>query len=208
MKKISFSQLEIARKNPTAIATSLNSQVAGKGRFSKYMAWQYAVFYYHKQKGDLSKAITYFETMFQRHFKDNPKNERERKGYVEQLIAYAADERKHKLTYLEHKKRISIPLTGKLRLGGELPLIKMNDKYGYSVYFFSRKSAIWETELRFPIVQNFVAQTLYNVDLSEVEVGVYGLDLKKHVQLSYSTSEISDAVKELQSVGNAISAAL
>ena len=208
MKKISFSQLETARKNPTTFATSLSSPDAGNGRFSKYMAWQCAVFYYHKQKWDLSKAITYFETTFQRNFKDNPKNEIERKGYVEQLIAYAADEQKNKLTYLEHKKRISIPLTGKLRLGGELPLIKMNDKYGYSVYFFSRKSTNWETELRFPIVQNFLARTLYNVDLSEVEVGVYGLDFKKHVQQTYSDSDIGDAVKELQSVGNAISLAL
>lgn len=208
MKKISFSQLESARKNPTAFAKSLHSPEVGRGRFSKYMAWQYAIFHYHAQKGDLSKAITYFEKTFQRNFKDNPKNEIERKGYVEQLIAYANDEQKNNLTYLEHKKRVSISLTGKLRLGGELPLIKMNDRYGYSVYFFSRKSATWETELRFPIVQNFVARTLYNVDLSEVEVGVYSLDFRKHVQQTYSDSDIRDAVKELQSIGNTISLAL
>ena len=208
MKKISFSQLESARKDPAAFARSLNSPSTGQPRFSKFMAWQLAVNEYHKQKGNLSRSVNYFETTFMRNFADNPKNQMERESFVLDLQAYSADDIKNRLTYIEHKKRINIPLTTKLRLGGELPLIKMNNKGGYSVYFFSRVSSLWENELRFPVVQNYVASTLYNVDLNEVEVGVYGLDLKEHVQKSFSQKEVDDAIKELADIGTVISLAL
>ena len=109
---------------------------------------------------------------------------------------------------LSIKKRISIPLTSIVRLGGELPLIKMNNKGGYSIYFFSRESNIWEGELRFPIIQNYVASTLYNVDLNEIEVGVYSLDLRKHLQRCFTQKEIDAAEKELKAIGKVVSLAL
>jgi hypothetical protein len=208
MNKISFSQLESARKNPAAFAKSLTTPSDSNPRFSKFMAWQLAVHFYHKEKGDLSKAVNYFETTFMRNFADNSKNTAEREDWILDLQAYSTDDIKRKLTYVEHKKRISIPLTNKLRLGGELPLIKMNNKGGYSIYFFSKDSTLWESELRFPVVQNYVASTLYEVDLSDVEVGVYSLSLKKHLQRSFTQKEIDDAEKELKSIGRAVSLAL
>jgi hypothetical protein len=208
MNKISLGQLESARNNPIAFAKSLTSSNGSRQRFSKFMAWQLSVHRYHKEKGDLSKAVNYFEAIFTRNFADNSKNEAEREDWILQLQAYSTDDMKRKLTYVEHKKRINIPLTTKVRLGGELPLIKMNNKGGYSIYLFSRESALWEGELRFPVIQNYVASTLYNVELNEVEVGVYSLDSKKHLQRSYSKKEVEEAVKELYSIGKAVTSNL
>jgi hypothetical protein len=208
MNKISFSQLESARKNPVAFAKSLTTPTGSNPRFSKYMAWQLAVNHYHKEKGDLSEALNYFEAIFMRRFVDNHKNKVERENWILELDAYAADDVKRKLTYVEHKKRVSISVTNKVRLGGELPLIKMNNTGGYSIYFFARESAQWESELRFPVIQNYVASTLYGVDLSEVEVGVYSLDLKKHLQRTFTQKEIDDAEKEIKAIGKAVSLAL
>jgi hypothetical protein len=140
MNKISFSQLESARKNPAAFAKSLTSPSGSTPRFSKFMAWQLAVHRYHKDKGDLSKALNYFEATFMRNFADNSKNIAEKENWILELHAYSTDDIKRKLTFVECKKRISIPLTSKVRLGGELPLIKMNSRGGYSIYFFSRGS--------------------------------------------------------------------
>lgn len=209
MKRIPFGQLEAARKNPTSFGKLLTSpEKENIPRFSKFMAWQLAVFNYHKEKNNISKALNYFETTFLRNFADNQKNEREREEYIEQLELYAKDDKRKNLTFIEHKKRINIPLTSNLRLGGELPLVKMNNNFGYSVYFFSRENTSWESELRFPIIQNFIAKSLYNVDLSEVEVGVYSLELKKHLQKTYSENDIQDATKELKMIGKLVSLAL
>lgn len=84
----------------------------------------------------------------------------------------------------------------------------MNNKGGYSIYFFSKGNNLWEEELRFPVVQNYVSSILYNVDLSEVEVGIYSLDLQKHLQRTYSKKEVDDATKELNAIGKAVSLAL
>lgn len=208
MNKISFSQLESARRNPAAFAKALTNPSGSNARFSKFMAWQLAVNRYHKEKGDLSKAVNYFETTFMRNFADNPKNASEREDWILKLQAYSTDNIKRKLTYVEHKKRVNIPLTSKVRLGGELPLIKMNSNGGYSIYFFSREDTDWEGELRFPVIQNYVALTLYNVELNEVEVGVYSLDSQKHLQRSFIKKEVDEAEKELKEIGKAVSLAL
>src|SRR6185436_3581902 len=128
MNRIPFGQLETARKGPTAFAKTLNAPSGSKGRFSKFMAWQLAVNHYHKEKGELSKAVNYFEKIFIKNFADNSKNNAEREAWILELQEYSMDDIKRKLTYVEHKKRVSMPLTSKLRLGGELPLIKMNNK--------------------------------------------------------------------------------
>lgn len=210
MNKISFSQLESARKSPSAFAKSLND---GGNPFrskkpAKFTIWKNAVFNYHKEKNNLSKAIKYFESSYLKHYVDNRKNVIECGTWIEDLHIYVNDEIERKLSTFDRKLRVSIPLTHKIKLGGELPLIKMNNKGGYSIYFFSRESTAWEGELRFPIIQYFVATSLYNVDLSEVEVGVYSLDFKKHLQMTYSASDVEDAIIELNSIGKAVSSFL
>lgn len=210
MNRISFNQLESARKNPTAFAKSLKdgSSTIRFKKPPKFTIWKNAVFFYHKEKNDLSKAINYFQNSFLKHYADNRKNEVECENWILELQAYANNEIKKDLTWFDKKVRAKISLTSKIELGGELPLIKMNNKGGYSIYFFSRESTLWEGELRFPVIQNYVASTLYNVDLNMVEVGVYSVDLRKHLQRSYSDNDVQDAVKELNAIGKAVSLAL
>ena len=68
------------------------------------MAWQLAVHRYHKEKGNLSKAVNYFETTFMRNFADNFKNTTERENWILELQAYSTDDIKKRLTFVEHKK--------------------------------------------------------------------------------------------------------
>jgi len=207
MTKFSISKLELARQNPTKFAKFLISDDSGVGaRFSKYMAWQLSVHKYHTTK-DLAQAINYFENTFRRNFADNPKNDRERETFIMTLQAYVANHSSLGLNYVEHKKRIAIVLSPKLRITGEVPLINLNNNFGYSAYFFTKDSTTWEAELRFPIVQNFIAN-FYGVDLSEVEVGVFGLDNEKHSQTTYSDQDVTDAEKELNAIGQTITSIL
>jgi len=208
MKKIAFSQLEAARRNPTAFAKALAESGASTARFSKYMAWQNSVFHYHKQRGDLAKAIKYFEATFVKNFADNSANRAERENWIKELEGYSIDEVRRRLTYVEHKKRVTIPINAELRLGGELPLIQMNTKGGYSVYFFSRDSSGWDQELKYPILQYHVARVLYNVRPDEVEIGVYSVADQRHLQHSFSRRDIRQAIQELDDLGSEIASAM
>ncbi|WP_439483987.1 hypothetical protein [Cyclobacterium plantarum] len=203
MTKFSISKLESARQNPTQFAQTLKSDDSGSGaRFSKYMAWQLSVFKYHTTN-DLSQAINYFESTFRRNFAENPNNDRQREAFIMTLQAYATEHVKLGLTYVEHKKRIGIDLSQKLKITGEIPLIHLNSNSGYSAYFFTKDSTTWESELKFPIIQDYMAN-FYGVDLSEVEVGVFGIDNEQLSQITYSDQEVADAIKELNTIGQTI----
>lgn len=161
---------------------------------------------YHKVN-DMSVAINYFERTFTRLFTDNRKNELEKEGWIQKLEAYITEHSNLGLIYIEHRLRIEIVLSTKLRITGEIPLINLNRNFGYSAYFFTKDSTNWESELKFPIIQDYIA-TFYGVDLSEVEVGVFGIDTESLSQVIYSDQEIADAKKELNAIGQTITSLL
>jgi hypothetical protein len=203
MTRISFSDLEFARKDPKGFAKSITSQGQSSSRFSKIMAWQLAVYHYHKEKDDLQSALDYFEKMYHKNFMSNPANNKEYDRLLSMLNDYSKDHKRNKLTYFEHKKRISVPINSKLRLGGELPLIDMNLDGGYSIFFFSNNLK-WEGELKFPIIQYFAAKVLFNVELSDVKVGIFDLNNHKHMHSTFMEDEVNEALKELTQIGNSI----
>ncbi len=203
MTKFSISKLESARQNPTQFAKSLKTKDGGwSGGKSKFSAWKYAVNEYHKTK-NLGEAINYFERIYIRWFADNMKNEREREAWVQTLETYVIEHSKRGLIYVNHRIRIEIPLTPKLKITGEIPLINMNGNFGYSAYFFTKDSSTWKTELKFPIIQDYLAN-FYGVDLSEVEVGVFGIDSEKLSQVTFSDQDVGGAKKELNTIGQTI----
>ena len=67
------------------------------------MAWQLAVFEYHKQKSNISK-VNYFDSLFSRNFANNTKKKLKKEEWIEQLEAYTLDEIKRKLICVEHEK--------------------------------------------------------------------------------------------------------
>ena len=75
---------------------------------------------------------------------------------------------------------------------------------GYSAHFFTKDSTMWESELKFPIIQDYIAN-FYGVELSEIEVGVFGTDTQKLSQLTFSDQEVTDAKNELDTIGHTIS---
>lgn len=95
-----------------------------------------------------------------------------------------------------------------MELSGQAPIIYLNSRLTYSIYFFSKTSRNWEDELRFPIIQHYFAKEVYGVETSEIEVGIFALDVEKHLQKSYSKAEIKKAINELNSVGKIIVANL
>lgn len=205
MKSFSITKLETARKSPANFAALLKSPSAqgGFGK-SKYADWKNAIYYFHKTK-DLAKTLDYFEKFFQKHFKNNRANTKDFEKYTKLIETYVSECKNENLNFVEAKKSIDLLIIkDKLELTGQAPIIYLNNKLSYSIYFFTKTSKDWEDELRFPVIQNYFAKEVYGVDVSEIEVGVFTLDLGKHLQKSYSKTEIKKAVDELNSIGNTI----
>jgi len=87
---------------------------------------------------------------------------------------------------------------------GRVPLSFMNNKGGFSLYFFSKSSGGWESELRFPIIQSYFAEETYGTALDMVEVGVFSIQDNIFLEKTYSQSDILDAKIELKKISKAI----
>lgn len=203
MNRFSISQLENARRDPISFAKSLSSASQGYGSFSRYMAWLFSVYNFHKH--DLQAALAYFDAVFNRNFVPSPINKAKYEDYVQLLHVYSQEYDKLNLNFVEYRKRLEIILTDKVKISGELPIISMNDKLGYTLYFFIKESNKWQTELKFPVVQDYIANSVYGVSLAAVDVGVFDIEAEKFSLKTYSNSDVTDAINELKSLGKKIS---
>lgn len=206
MKKFSIARLEDARQNPAEFGKSLNSEAKGGGMsFSKYMAWQHTLFHFHKTK-DLPGSINYFESLFWGKFVDNRANRRQYEDFLESLNAYITDHTKNKYKYFDGKVRLDIELSKKVKITGQIPIVNMSP-VGYSAFFLVRGRDDWPEELKFPVIQNFLSESL-GAELDEVAVGVYDLETEKHASKIYSALDVEAANDELKKIGRIISANL
>ncbi len=202
MSKFSITQLELARKNPTQFANNLKAALGTKPSFfgtPKFRRWQNAVGEYHRQN-DLSKAINYLEKSFSNRA-DNVKNRKEVTQFIISLDAYVAEFKKKGFSFQKTNERIHIDLNSKIYISGQVPIIYMNTKGGFSVYFFSQSGIGWESELRFPIIQKYFAENIYGVELDKIEVGIFDTNKNKFSQQLFPENEIKEAIKELTKIG-------
>jgi hypothetical protein len=204
MKKFSITQLENARKNPALFANNLKASVTKSffGGRTKFMRWQDAVGEFHKNNS-LSKATKYLENSFSNRA-DNTKNRNEVKRFIDSLEAYVSQFKIKKFTVVDRKKNIHIDLNDKIFICGQIPIVYMNAKGGFSIYFFTQSSKGWENELRYPILQKYFAKEIYGIEVNKIEIGVYGIDIDKYNQKIYSEAEIESAYDELDNIGNTI----
>jgi hypothetical protein len=211
MKKFSLTQLETARKNPLSFGKLLTNESTQKNfsRKSKYADWKNAIYKYHKTN-NLNDSLDYFEAMYNKHFESKyKKNIDDFELYSRAIHTYVIEHNKRNFVCVESRKNVLIELVKeKLSLSGQVPIINLNDDLGYSIFFFSKESTGWETELRFPIIQDYFATNVYGVEVSEIEVGIYSIGVGKHFQQTFSLKEIKSARTELVTIGNMIATSL
>lgn len=204
MKKFSITKLEVARNDPSGFAKSLKPGGTEASSFfgrSMFIRWQDAINEFHRAN-DLSKAINYLEKTFS-NYADSSKNRKAREGYLGSLDSYVSEIKRNGNIFLK-KESLKITLNAKVMITGRVPLSFMNNKGGFSLYFFSKTSSGWEAELKFPIIQNYFSQEVFGTDLDKVEVGVFSIEDNRFLQQTYTSAEIEGAKKELKKIGKVI----
>lgn len=208
MNKISITNLEKVRSNPTKYANDLKkgSEIINfSGGRPKSMRWHDAVLEYHKSCS-LTKAISKLEQSFSQR-KNTHKNRKE----LEDLII-ALDNYVNEYTtkgYIHIDKRVGIEKqigTQSLLSGWACWLLNMKEKGGYSGFIITNDvdGINWMLELRFPIIQDFISNTVFGCNINEVEVGVIDYTTGNHYSICYSQEDINEAIKELNEMGTII----
>lgn len=208
MNKISITNLEKARANPSQFGKALLDGSLSARSFTgwpKSMKWHGAVIEYHNT-GDISKAITKLENYFSNR-KDTPKNRRELEDLIIALDNYVDEYNKKGYIYFDNKINIDKIITPQIKISGWIWLLNIKPNGGYSGYIISKAvdEINWMLELRFPIIQDYIATNLYGCKLEEVDVGVIDYTTGNHYVTCFSKEYINDALVELNEIGSTIS---
>lgn len=207
MYKISITNLEKARMNPSKFGKSIVEGTLSSGAFGgrpKSMKWHDAVMEYHRTN-DISKAISRLENSFSNR-KDTAKNRREVEDLIIALDNYVDEYTNKGFIHFDKTININKQLSSKIRLSGWIWLLNRKSTGGYAGYIISKEvdSLNWMWELRFPIIQDYIANTLYGCQITDVDVGVIDYTSGNHFTISYSQKDIHDALAELTKISSTI----
>lgn len=197
--KIRFSMLERLRRNPK----SVNDKNVRFGGRSKFTRWQDSIGRYHSNGNNIPKAEQYLIESFGK-FADNASNRRDLAKYIDHLYLYDQDYKKLSSEKLEFRANFTFDLVLDYTVGGQISRLDINTlEDGYSVYCFEKDNSEWKNELKFPLIQNYIAD-YFGCDNQVVNIGIYNLKEDKHLVTKFTKPEIQSAQEEIVYVINEI----
>lgn len=209
MKKFSITELELARRHPIDFGKNLKDASApsvGFGGYPKSMRWLNAVCKYHEQN-DISPAILSLENAFSSR-QDTKKNRQEMESFIEAISNYESEITKRKLTLIKSREPVSIVMNSQVRISGQIPIIFMKPDSGFSAYFISKENAMWDSELKYPVIQNYIALDVFSCETDTVDIGYVDYYSGDLFETTFSKNEIKSALKEMITIGEGISLGL
>lgn len=203
--KFSITNLEKARKNTVEFAKMLKSGRTSENEFGGYpksMRWLNAACEFHKDS-KLADAFEAIDKGFSGR-KNTAQHRRELQMFYTALDKYKTEIAGRRLALLKSREKIYIKLNPQVEVSGIIPLIFMKPTTGFAAYFISLNAPAWKSELKFPVIQSFVAESVFKSNVEEVEVGYIDYFTGEFNETSYSVSEINASLKELEGVGETI----
>jgi hypothetical protein len=196
MIKIQCSVLEQVRKNPVLHGQILASNITlGRGGTHGMLAyWQDVSLNLHKQEYDFARGIKELQKTFF-NFEETVKNYKKQDFLQDSFVKYHKNFNKRKFELVETRKRINWNISSVGLLTGLTPWVfKANNKF-YS-YLFTEREYSWNTELRFPLIQSYLAYKILECDISVVNIGIYSLSTDNFFFKNFSQPEINGAIDE------------
>lgn len=203
--KFSITDLEKARRNPAEFAKNLKNADPSEnkhGGYPKTMRWLDAVCAFH-QNGDISEGFDKLEQGLGGR-KPTKKHRTELETLLTALNEYKGEVTKRKLSLIKSREKIRLNINSEVEVSGIVPLIFMKPASGFSAYFISLNNTAWRNELKFPVVQSFIAETVFKTNVEEIEVGYIDYLTGEFDETSFSASELVAAHQELNCIGETI----
>ncbi|UAY52735.1 hypothetical protein [Ferruginibacter albus] len=192
--------LEQIRKNPIAYAQLLATEDKLKkgGSQGMFSYWQRIAKSIHSEELTISQGILKLENLFLT-FNDNVKNKNRQTGLLKHLPKYCNEYKRMQFEFVDSKKFMQWDILPEVKLSGYTSWIVKNKTSFYS-YFPLEKNIDWQAELRFPLIQNYLATNILECDSSELQIGIYSLESSSFEFKSFNKTEIEKAINETKIV--------
>jgi hypothetical protein len=203
MIRVTCSKLEEVRQNPKTFAQQLKLENKNNGgSFGMFQCWQKYVKSSHTGELNVSEAILGLQQSFMG-FANNAVNKKRQEFLIDRFQPYVEDFKSRNYTYLGSQKKMLWNIIPDVALTGHTPNLVSNES-GFASYFYTENPILWQEQLKFPLIQYYLAKNIFKCDFTAVEVGTYCLRSLSFNLKSYSENEIEDAISETEGIFNVV----
>ena len=200
MIRVSCKDLQQVKNDPALYAANLVSNGKPQARRGMFSQWQTAARELHTDKLTIADASNRLSTLFSV-WNDTTQNRNRQEFFHQALISYNDLFEKKGFIYRHGSHLMKWQLHKNIILGGYTPWIVSKGKDHFS-YLFTEHDLDWESELRFPLLQQYVSKKIIECDTADMEIGVFSLESGRFRFRSFTEKEISAAKSETQYLFN------
>lgn len=200
MLNISISKLEQARKNPQVFAASLSEIPKGfggsgsfNGTFKSYIGK------FHDDNENKEKYNRQLQDAYKLKFVENLKNNKRAEKYCKAFANYTDYMLEHGFGLDNFFTRINLKLLSDVLLGGNSPILSSSDTRNMA-FSIEENPSSWQHELKYPILQKYLADKYYKCELDKVEIGVFNINSCQFELKVFNSIEIEEAFEEARNV--------
>lgn len=193
---IPCSNLEQARKNRILYAERLSDgdKFTRGGTFGMFQHWQEIAQKMHMGDFGIGEALRQFESACGR-FAATTRNLDKQAHLLEDFVRYMKRYKAEQLVWREPRHQLRWPLIPQIRLTGITPWVFEGEK-GLYAYFCHEQPVNWKEELKYPLLQRYLADDILHCRLGQLNMGVYCLQSRDFEWKRYSPLEVRTAVQE------------
>jgi hypothetical protein len=200
MIRVSSKDLEQVKNDPALFAANLVSKGKLQARRGMFSQWQTVARQLHVEDLSIAEASRQLTSLFTV-WNDTPKNIDREASFHTALTRYDELFQKKGFTYFDGAHVMNWKLHNNVILGGYTPWIAKRSKEYFS-YLFTENDFDWESELRFPLLQQYISTNLIDCDPQDLSVGIYCLNKGAFKFKSFKSAEIADAKSEVRVLFN------
>lgn len=196
--KISNTILERVKENPLSHARIMagDEREKGGGTYGIFAYWQGAVKDVHRSKKSIKDAMNDLAKEYTARFEATPKNLEKEEKLMKVFNSYCKQYDKLGVEYLYSKKLVNWQLHDSVTLTGNTPWItKRGDEY-VIIQVLEGAAGNWKNELRYPLIQKYLASYCLSCDVSNITMAVYSVKDNMFEIKNFSKKEIEAAITE------------
>lgn len=199
MIRVQCSKLEEVRANPVAFANMLkNDKSTNGGSYGMFACWQTKIKEVHQEKLTVTGAIKALQQRFMS-FADNASNRRKQDFLIDRMAPYFKNFDKQGFKLEKTMIHIRWELINDVMLTGHSPMLVSNDSFNVA-YYFAESEIDWKEQLRFPLLQHYLATKYFSCQVDKLKVGIYCLRENKFSIQSYGLKAVENAIEEARSI--------
>jgi len=200
MLKVSISKLEQARINPNAFAASLSIKSNGFGNNGSFSGiFKSFIGKFHNADNNKDDLLHKLNDAYKLQFVENSTNNVRTQKYCEAFSSYTDYMLEHGFGLDNIFTRINLKLLTDVALGGNSPILSSSDNRNM-VFSIEESSKDWRNELKYPILQNYLAGNYYQCEENQIEIGVFNINSGQFELKTYDDIEIANAFEEAKIV--------